>query len=123
MKMQTAAKYMKVILRLREKYGEVKSAMVAAEMYITRPTVCVAMRQLKKDGLILFEDDYEIRLTQKGEEIAQKVTERYQFFLEFFTGLGLPERIAEKDACVLEYSLSDECYAVLRSRANEFKGD
>ena len=116
MKTETAVKYLKVILRLREKHGEVKSAMVAAEMYVTRPSVCVAMQNLKKDGLIQFDDTHEIRLTETGEEIARKVTERYTFFLEFFTKLGLPKHIAEKDACVLEYTLSDESYAVLRSK-------
>ena len=121
MKTETAAKYMKIILRLREKYGEVKSSMVAAEMHVTRPTVCVAMRHLQKAGMILFDDTHEIRLTAPGEEIARKITERYEFFLEFFTKLGLPKPIAEKDACALEYALSDEGYALLRSKAGTYR--
>jgi Mn-dependent DtxR family transcriptional regulator len=119
MKSETAAKYLKVILRLREQNGEVKSAMVASEMYVTRPTVCVALQHLQKDGLIRFDETHEIQLTETGERIARKVTERYEFFLEFFTKLGLPERIAEKDACAMEFTLSDESYALLRSKISQ----
>ena len=121
MKMETAAKYMKVILRLREKYGEVKSVRVADDMLVSRPTVCVALQQLQKDGMIELDENREIHFTQTGEAFARKVTERYQFFLDYFIKLGLPERIAEKDASVLEYSLSDECYAVLRFKTSESK--
>ena len=115
MKTETAAKYLKAIYRLKNKFDVVKSAMVAEEMLVTRPTVCVALRHLMKDGLIEFDDTHEIQLTESGEQMARKITERYEFFLAFFTKLGLPEPIAEKDACVLEYTLSDESYAVLRA--------
>ncbi len=123
MKSETAAKYLKAILQLKEQNGEVRSAMLATEMNVKRPTVCVALQQLQNDGYIQFEADHEICLTESGEEIARKVMERYRYFCELFLHLGITPQIAEKDACILEFALSDETFSAFQEKIHASADD
>ena len=114
MKSETAAKYLKAILQLKEQNGEV---------HVKRPTVCVALQQLQNDGYIQFEADHENCLTESGEEIARKVMERYRYFCELFLHLGITPQIAEKDACILEFALSDETFSAFQEKIHASADD
>ena len=64
------------------------------------------------------EDNY-ISLTQKGAEIATRIYNRHRTLTEFFMKLGVPQEIAEKDACKVEHDLSPESYQALKDHLEE----
>lgn len=122
MQKKTAEKYLKTILRLEEQRGTVRSSLIAEEMLVTRPTVCVTLRELSLSGYILMHESHEITLTEHGREVAQAVTERYRFFRELLLGMGLPQDIAEQDACAMENALSEESYEAFRESCSKKAG-
>ena len=69
--------YLEAILIIKLKKGKVKSVDIAKHLNVSKPGVNKAMNILKENELI--EKDYygDIELTQKGEEIAKKILEKY----------------------------------------------
>ena len=53
-------------------------------------------------------------LTEKGVLVAQKVYERYDFFLTVFANAGISKETAVKDACRLEHDISEESFRKLK---------
>ena len=117
MKQGTAEQYLKVILRLKKRSGAVRAVQIAEELNVSRPTVCVALKELKRCGYVYDYDDHEIRLTQLGETIAAAVTERCSFMQMLLTELGVDPVTAAKDANLLGHALSESSYGALRGFA------
>ena len=117
MKQGTAEQYLKVILRLKKRSGAVRAVQIAEELNVSRPTVCVALKELKRCGYVYDYDDHEIRLTQLGETIAAAVTERCSFMQMLLTELGVDPVTAAKDANLLGHVLSESSYGALRGFA------
>ena len=117
MKQETAEHYLRVILQLKKRYGAVRAVQIADELHVSRPTVCVALKELKRCGYAYDYDDHEIRLTQYGEQIASAITERCSFMQMLLTVLGVDPEVAEKDANLLGHDMSDVSYDALRSFA------
>lgn len=115
MKSETAARYLKVILKLEKQQGTVRSLKIAEEMHVTRPTVCVTLRELMLDGYITMQDSHEITLTESGRSIALHAMERYQFFHNLLLGMGVTPQIAERDAGEMGSVISEESYQAMRS--------
>ena len=106
--------YLKTIYLLSKK-GEVHGVTIAAEMGITRPTVCVAMKMLREEGYVTMESDYSIHLTELGKKIAVETHDRHMTFKELLISLGVDEDIAIRDACELEHSVGPESFLALKS--------
>ena len=60
-----------------------------------------------------------IELTEKGARVAALVLGRHVVLKAFLLKLGVSERIAEKDACLMEHVLSAETM----ERVQEFLGE
>ena len=73
--------YLETILVLKDRIGYVRSIDIANEMAFSKPSVSVAMKNLRENGYIEMGADGEITLTDKGREIAEKVYE-YGFLKE-----------------------------------------
>lgn len=58
--------YLKTIYKLQLTIGRVKGVTVASELHVSRPTVCVALKDLRKCGYVRAYDDGSISLTKKG---------------------------------------------------------
>ena len=54
-------------------------------------------------------DNY-ITITEKGMEIAEKIYARHNTLTELFVRLGVPQDIAEEDACKIEHDISPETF-------------
>ena len=65
-----AKEYLQVIYAL-QKDGAVKGVSIAKEMGITKPSVCVFLRQLVEDGYLNREPDRSVTLTSKGMLLAK----------------------------------------------------
>ncbi len=106
--------YLETILILLNRNGEVRSVDIAAEMEFSKPSVSIAMKNLREEGCINVDKNGYITLTESGRETAERVYERHVLFTEWLTGLGVPEEIAAADACRIEHDLSAESFAAIK---------
>ena len=65
------------MLSQRKGKGEVRSIDIVNELEFSKPSVSVAMKNLRENGYITVDKDGYIRLTDKGLEIAEKMYERH----------------------------------------------
>lgn len=121
MKIQESAEnYLESILMITERKGEVRSIDIVNELEFSKPSVSIAMKNLREHGYILVDKDGYITLTDKGRVIAEKMYERHKLFSELFERLGVDPKIAAKDACRVEHILSDETVNAIKAHIAKF---
>lgn len=106
--------YLETILVLKNRLGLVRSIDIANEMGFSKPTISVAMKKYREDGLVSMDDQGFINLTEEGRDIAEKIYERHQVISDVLMALGVSEKHATEDACKMEHDISDETFAVLK---------
>lgn len=114
---QSAEDYLESILTLLEKHGSVRSIDVVNDLGVSKPSVSIAMKKLRENGLIAMDADGHISLLPDGEEIARRIYERHELLTRFFIQLGVPEDIAAEDACKVEHVLSQETFSRIKAHA------
>ena len=99
--------YLKAILEAESEGASVISATLAAWLSVSAPAVSMALRRLKKDGLVRVEADGHIRLTAAGREIARRLAFRHylieRMLSEFF---GMEWYKVHDEAERLEHAVS-----------------
>lgn len=111
--------YLETILILTKRNGEVRSIDIASEMGFSKPSVSVAMRNLREMECIEVDKNGYITLTEKGSEIAERVYERHLLFTSWLASMGVPEDIAAEDACKIEHCLSQESFAAIKKHVEQ----
>ena len=113
---ESAENYLETILILsqRKGKGEVRSIDIVNELEFSKPSVSVAMKNLRENGYITVDKDGYIRLTDKGLEIAEKMYERHQLLTSWLIKLGVDEKVAVEDACRMEHVISAESFAAIK---------
>jgi Mn-dependent DtxR family transcriptional regulator len=107
--------YLEAIYVLSKK-GFVRAVDVAEALGFSRPSVSVAMKNLREGGLITVAPGGEISLTKAGLDIAETMYRRHVFIREWLTGLGVDENTAAIDACNMEHVISAASFeAIVRS--------
>ena len=79
---ESAEDYLEKILMLQEQKGSVRSIDIAVAMGFSKPSVSVAMKNLRENGYISMDPDGFIKLEQPGMEIAQRIYARHLGGLE-----------------------------------------
>ena len=113
---ESAENYLETILILsqRKGKGEVRSRDIVNELEFSKPSVSVAMKNLRENGYITVDKDGYIRLTDKGLEIAEKMYERHTLLSQWLIKLGVDEKVAVEDACRMEHVISAESFAAIK---------
>ena len=113
---ESAANHLETILILsqRKGKGEVRSIDIVNELEFSKPSVSVAMKNLRENGYITVDKDGYIRLTDKGLEIAEKMYERHTLLSQWLIKLGVDEKVAVEDACRMEHVISAESFAAIK---------
>lgn len=106
--------YLETILSLQNKIGNVRSIDIAHEMNFSKPSVSVAMKNLREKEYITVDDNGYIILTEKGKKQAEDTLERHTLISNWLISLGVDEDIAREDACRLEHDLSAESFAAIK---------
>ncbi len=109
--------YLEAIWVLHQKTGFVRSIDVSEYLGYSKPSVSRAMGILRSGEYIVMEADGSINLTQKGQEIAQKIYERHTLMTKLLMHIGVSEETAAADACKLEHAISDESFEALKRYA------
>lgn len=111
---ESAEDYLETILLLKTRIGAVRSIDVVHELNFSKPSVSIAMKKLRENGLINVDPSGYIELTPEGREIASSVYEKHQFFIDILTGIGVSPEVAQDDACKIEHHLSEESFTKLK---------
>lgn len=81
---------------------------ISQYLSLSKSTVSERLRELKKNGLILFPRYSQIRLTSEGYAIAKKLTERHRIIEVFLHEvLKLSKTSVHEEADKLEHGFSD----------------
>lgn len=81
---------------------------VAKILSVKMPSVVKAIHELKRLGLVTQEPYANIELTEKGRRVAKHVLNRHTLLRSFLVKLGVSEKVADRDACLMEHILSAE---------------
>lgn len=114
---ESAEDYLEAILKLKEDHGMVRSIDIVHELGFSKPSISVAMRNLRENGYIRMDDDGYITLLPPGEEIAQRIYSRHKLLTQIFIQLGVSQETAVMDACKVEHDLSDETFEKIKAHA------
>lgn len=114
---ESAENYLETILILKNRLGFVRSIDIASEMSFSKPSVSVAMKNLRLNGYIDVDKDGHISLLGKGHEIAEKIYERHQFLSIWLSAIGVSPGVAAADACRIEHVISSETFEKLKEFA------
>ena len=114
---ESAENYLETILILsqRKGKGEVRSIDIVNELEFSKPSVSVAMKNLRENGYITVNKDGYIDLTEKGAEIAERMYERHTLLSKWLITLGVDEKTAVEDACRMEHVISAESFAAIKT--------
>ncbi|MBQ9086533.1 MAG: metal-dependent transcriptional regulator [Clostridia bacterium] len=110
----SAENYLETIFVLQQRNGQVRSIDIVNELSFTKPSVSVAMKNLRAGGWIDIDAAGLITLTEEGLEVAEALRERHEFLSAWLTQIGVPSAIAERDACELEHILSEESFRAIQ---------
>lgn len=113
-KTESAENYLETILMLSKKLPVVRSIDIATELNYSKPSVSVAMKNLRENECIEVSSAGFITLTEKGLKIANSIYERHEVLSNVLILLGVDPEIAVADACKMEHQLSEESFQALK---------
>ena len=116
---ESAENYLETILILSQKNGNVRSIDIANELAFSKPSVSVAMKNLRTQGHIVVDNDGYIRLTESGRKIAETIYEHHTLISNWLVHLGVPAEIAAEDACRMEHVISPESFAAIKAHVTK----
>ena len=120
---QSAEDYLECILKLSKQRPVVRSIDIANDMNYSKPSISVAMKNLRLNGYINVDNSGFITLTESGMEIASNIYDRHLILRKWLEFLGIDPEIAEQDACKIEHTLSKETYTALRKHILDEMGE
>ncbi len=111
----SAENYLETIYMLHKSKGMVRSIDIANELDFSKPSISVAMKNLRENGYIEVDKDGHITLLEKGLEIAERMYERHTVISQFLVKIGVSESVATEDACKIEHVISDESFEAIKN--------
>ena len=109
-------RYLCAILMLKKRYFCVRSVDVSHYMNCSKPAVSTSVRKLEEAGLVVMEPDGNLLLTPAGENRAQELLERFAFFRNYLTEIGVDALTAEQEALAVSHVISDATVALLQKQ-------
>jgi DtxR family transcriptional regulator, Mn-dependent transcriptional regulator len=106
----SAAHHLLAIQNLGSEYGGwARVSDIAKELAITRGSVSINLRALKKRGYVATDEHRMVKLTARGLEVVQAIQSKKAAFRAFLIEvLNVSERQAEIDSCKVEHLISAE---------------
>src|ERR1700728_1730394 len=109
--------YLKAILEAESEGESVISARLADWLKVSAPAVTMAVRRLKKDGLVRVQTDGHVRLTAAGRRIARKLTLRHHLIERMLSEMfGMEWWKVHDEAERLEHAVSPDFEARLLAK-------
>jgi DtxR family Mn-dependent transcriptional regulator len=109
--------YLKAILEAESEGETVISATLAHWLSVSPPAVTMALRRLKKDGLVRVQGDGHVGLTSAGRKIARKLTLRHHLIERMLSEIfGMEWYRVHDEAERLEHAVSPDFEARLLAK-------
>lgn len=118
---ESSENYLETILILSKKLPVVRSVDIANELDFKKPSVSVAMKNLKEKNQITVSEQGFIYLTESGKEIAEMIYERHLLISDWLEKLGVPAETAVQDACKIEHVISKESFEAIKNYVNSLR--
>ena len=106
--------YLETIYILSQKSSAVRSIDIGAYMGYSKPSVSRAIGLLKKDNLVITDEQGFLKLTNPGEEKAKRIYERHTLLSKMLISIGVDEVTATKDACRIEHYISESTFEAIK---------
>ena len=97
----------------------VRSIDIANELDFSKPSVSVAMKNLRENGYIEVDSSGYISLLEKGRIIAERMYERHTLLSDWLIALGVDPKTAVEDACRIEHVISAESFEAIKAHATQ----
>ena len=108
-------KYLELIYELSLDGKKARVSDIARQLGVSKPSVNNAVVVLAKNGYVDYEKYADIKLTAKGKKTAKFICSKHQTIKQLFVEvLHIDEKIADKDACLIEHVISDESIKAMR---------
>lgn len=89
----------------------VRSVDIANQMDVSKASVNKAIGLLKEKGYVDQPYYGDVTLTPEGYEYGSAVYKRHRYLTAFLAKeIGIPEEVAEDEACLMEHAISDESF-------------
>ena len=116
---QSAEDYLETILVLSRRKPMIRSIDIFNELGFSKPSVSIAMKNLRENGYISMDHEGYITLEPSGREIAETIYERHTMLTELLVALGVNRETAVEDACRIEHVVSSESFAAIKKHVTE----
>jgi len=116
---ESAENYLETILMLGQNGEPVRSVDIANALDYSKPSVSVAMKNLRRDGHITVDGDGHITLTGSGREVAQSMYDRHTLLSGWLIFLGVEKETAVSDACKMEHCISEQSFRAIQKHISE----
>ena len=114
--------YLESVLILGRCMGRVRAIDVSQYLGFAKTSVSHGLLLLREGGFLTRDADGYLYLTEIGQETAEKVYAKHQFFAQWLTQAGVAPDIAEKDACRMEHDISGETFEKLKAHIEKELG-
>ena len=113
--------YLEAAYVLKRQKGYVRNSMLSDYLNYSKASVSVAVRGLLADGYVIKDRYGSIELTEEGRKIAKKIYARHVLLEEFLRRIGVSSETANRDACRMEHTISEESYKKIQELVRKMK--
>ncbi|MDR0800008.1 MAG: metal-dependent transcriptional regulator [Endomicrobium sp.] len=101
--------YLETIVMLKRKKKHARIGDIAKSLNVKSSSVNIAINFLAENGLVMHEKYGYVDLTNKGEKIALEIQGKHEVLYRFLSNmLFIDSKIADREACEIEHSVSLE---------------
>ncbi len=112
---QSLEDYLEAIYLIIQKKKVARVKDISEQLDVKKPSVINAVKELETRNMVVHEKYGYIELTSLGQAEAAKIYDRHETLRSFLIKvLGLPEDVAEDDACKMEHVLSQQTFHKLK---------
>ncbi len=98
--------YIEVMYNLKKVKGTIRVTDIAEELDFKPSSVVEAVNKISKLELVSREKYGEIKLTERGTQIAEGIIYKHKTLKKFLNVLNVDDATAEEEACAMEHILS-----------------
>lgn len=100
--------YLEALAEIIDEKGFAKVKDISELLCISPSSVTEMFQKLKENGYVNYEKYRGVTLTNKGFNIAMRTKKRHETLKDFLCILGVPDMIANEDACRIEHVVNAE---------------
>lgn len=106
--------YLETILILSKRLPELRSIDIANELSYSKPSISIAVKNMRGRDYITVSEEGFIQLTKTGRRIAEAVYEKHTLLTDWLVHLGVDSKTAALDACKMEHDISQESFEAIK---------